>query len=335
MAAAVLPITLAPVVDVKNLTISVPHGRGRANVVQDVSFSIGPRGTVGLVGESGSGKTMTSLAIMGLLPAAARVESGQILLDGEDLLAMSPRGLQRMRGKKMAMVMQDPMTALDPSFTVAEQLGEPLRQHRGLRGRSLRSAIVKSLEQVHLSAAADRLNQYPHQLSGGMRQRVTSAIALAGEPRLLIADEPTTALDVTTQAHYLQLLRELQETTGFALLLVAHDLLLVRHVCERVIVMYAREVVEEGTADQVFTSPQHPYTRALLGAIPVMHDQMQLTVIEGQAPGPGEVGSGCRFASRCEFARDVCRVKAPSLTMREDGRQARCFGTQDGGWIAA
>lgn len=324
------------VLEVRNLTVSVTLPTGhRATVVDNVSFDIPARGTMGLVGESGSGKTMTSLAIMGLLPPGVQVESGEILLEGEDLLRKRPRQLQHIRGKRMAMVLQDPLTALDPSFTIRSQLSEPLRQHRGLRGRDLDAALVEALEQVHLPASRARLNQYPHQLSGGMRQRVTSAIALAGGPRLLIADEPTTALDVTTQARYLELLAELQRTSGFALLLVAHDLLVVRHVCARVAVMYSSQIVEEGAVDDVFSRPQHPYTRALLAAIPELGEQMHLESIEGQAPDPSEEIAGCRFAPRCAFARDVCRADAPDLTPRDNGRSARCWGTEPDGWIDA
>jgi oligopeptide/dipeptide ABC transporter ATP-binding protein len=340
MALASTPIptpTTTPALEVRNLTVSVRLRRGgRATVVDDVSFSVPAGGTLGLVGESGSGKTMTSLAIMGLLPPAARVESGQILLEGEDLLAKSQRELRRIRGKRIAMVMQDPMTALDPCFTIRSQLAEPLVQHRGLRGVDLDTALVTSLEQVHLSGAKERLRQYPHQLSGGMRQRVTSAIALAGQPRVLIADEPTTALDVTTQARYLHLLRELQETTGVALLLVAHDLLVVRHVCERVVVMYSSQVVEDGPGEQVFSAPEHPYTRALLRAIPTLHDDtIRLESIEGQAPDITETLTGCRFAPRCPSAHDVCREDGRlALTGRPDGtHRARCLGTEPDGWI--
>ena len=327
-------MTASPVLEVRNLTVSVPvPAGGRAKVVDDVSFEIGPGGTMGLVGESGSGKTMTGLAIMGLLPPSVRVDAGEILLNGADLLQMSARQLQRLRGSQMTMVLQDPLAALDPCFTVRSQLSEPLRQHQGLRGQELEAALVASLEQVHLSASRDRLRQYPHQLSGGMRQRVTSAIALAGQPNLLIADEPTTALDATTQARYLELLRELQNQTGFALLLVAHDLLVIRNVCERVTVMYSSQVVEEGEVAQVFSAPSHPYTRALLGAIPEIGDTVTLDSIEGQAPDPGDVITGCRFADRCMFARDVCVTTPPSLTSRDDGRLARCFGTEPGGWV--
>jgi len=326
----------APILDLRNLSVSVALADGRrATVVDDVSFAIPPGEALGLVGESGSGKTMTSLAIMGLLPPAVRVDSGAILLEGEDMLRKTPAELRRLRGKRMAMVMQDPLTALDPCFTIRSQLAEPLRQHRGLGGAALERAVVDALERVHLPATSERLRQYPHQLSGGMRQRVTSAIALAGEPVLLIADEPTSALDATTQVRYLELLGELQESTGFALLLIAHDLFVVRHTCARVIVMYASQVVEEGAVEAVFSSPQHPYTRALLAAVPDVGETVKLEAIEGQPPDVSEEIAGCRFAQRCKFVGDVCRKEPPKLSARPGGRKARCFGTEPGGWIAA
>ena len=322
------------VLAVRGLSVSVllPDGV-RATVVEDVSFGIDEGDTLGLVGESGSGKTTVSLAIMGLLPGNARIDAGEILLDGQDLAGMSQRQLQRIRGRQLGMILQDPLTALDPSFTVRSQLSEPLRQHRGLRRKHLDQELVAALERVQLSGAAERLNQYPHQLSGGMRQRVTSAIALAGSPRLLIADEPTSALDATTQARYLLMLQDLQETTGFALLLVAHDLMVVRHVCERVAVMYASQIVEHGSVADVFSDPQHPYTRALLGAIPSMHDGARLDSIEGNSPEITDSIPGCRFESRCKFARESCTITPPQLTDRGDRRAARCFGTEPGGWI--
>lgn len=326
--------TEAPLLEVRELTVSVPNpDGGRAIVVQDVNFRLEAGDTLGIVGESGSGKTMTSLAVIGLLSAAARVESGQILLEGEDLLRKTPREMQRIRGKRIAMILQDPMTALDPSFTVESQLAAPLRKHQGLSGPELDAAVTTAMGQVHLSASRERRRQYPHQLSGGMRQRVTSAIALAGGPRLLIADEPTTALDVTTQARYLQLLKELQQTTGVGLILIAHDLLVVRHMCERILVMYARQVVEEGSAAQIFNAPQHPYTKALIDAIPVMNETVDLQPIPGQAPGSLDVLPPCHFAPRCEYARDVCRSMAPNLTSRGDDNLARCLGTDRDGWI--
>lgn len=323
-----------PVLEVRNLTVSVRGPEdARLTVVDDVSFSLDPGTTLGIVGESGSGKTMTSMAVMGLLPPGARVDSGEVLLEGENLLQKSPREMRALRGKRIAMVLQDPLTALDPSFSVRSQLARPLALHRGLRGAALSAAVGQSLEQVHLSAAKERLNQYPHQLSGGMRQRVTSAIALSGSPRVLIADEPTTALDATTQVRYLQLLRELQETSGFALLLIAHDLLIVRLMCERVLVMYAGRAVEEGPAREAFSNPQHPYTSALVRAVPVLDREVLLESIPGQAPSLTEEVEGCRFAPRCNFARDVCLKAEPGLSPRDAGRQARCHGTAEDGWI--
>jgi oligopeptide/dipeptide ABC transporter ATP-binding protein len=323
-----------PILDVRGLTVSVelPSGR-RAKLVDNVDFSIPRGGALGLVGESGSGKTMTSLAIIGLLAPATEVESGAVLLEGEDLLRKSKHELQRLRGKRLSMVLQDALTALDPSFTIRTQLAAPLRQHKGLRGEALEKALVDALERVHLPASAERLNQYPHQLSGGMRQRVTSAIALAGEPVLLIADEPTSALDATTQRHYLELLKELQAQTGFALLLIAHDLFVVRDSCERVMVMYSGQVVEDGPVADVFSDPQHPYTRALLGAIPEIGDTIAIEAIEGQPPDITAEIAGCRFAARCKFAREMCRAEPPQLTPRGECRRARCFGTEAGGWI--
>jgi peptide/nickel transport system ATP-binding protein len=327
---------MAPVLEVRNLTVSVPVGDGRrAAVVRDVSFAIEAGGTLGLVGESGSGKTMTSLAVMGLLPPGARVDAGEILFAGENLLGKSERAMRRIRGKQMAMVLQDPMTALDPSFTVRSQLSEPLREHRGLRGNALASELVSSLERVHLSAAAERLGQYPHQLSGGMRQRVVSAVALAGGPRLLIADEPTTALDATTQARFLRLLQELQRDTGFAFLLVTHDLHLVRHLCSEVVVMYSGEIVERGPVGDVFSSPQHPYTDALLRSVPALKGEIELESIEGQAPDIVEVVAGCRFAPRCKYSRALCFESPPPATERRTRTVARCFGTAVDGWLEA
>lgn len=326
---------MTPLLEIKGLRVSIATPSGeRALVVRDVNLELGTGEAVGLVGESGSGKTMSSLAVMGLLPPTARVESGEILFKGEDLLKLPERRLRKLRGDQIAMVMQDPLTALDPSFTIKSQLVEALQRHRGLSGRSLDEAVVDSLHRVHLPVTDDRLNQFPHQLSGGMRQRVVSAIALAGEPDLLMADEPTAALDVTTQARYLELLDELRATTGFGLLLVAHDLLIVRHVCDRVIVMYAGEVVEEGSTDAVFSAPEHPYTRGLLGAIPGIGDPGPLISIEGTAPDPSEDIPGCRFASRCDYAKEVCfAAPGPVLTDRGPGHIARCWGTEPGGWI--
>jgi oligopeptide/dipeptide ABC transporter ATP-binding protein len=303
-------------------------------VVDDVSFGVPSGGTLGIVGESGSGKSMTSLAIMGVLPRSAKVDSGAVIVDGRDTVTASPAVLRELRGSTIGMVLQDSMTALDPCFTIGHQIGQPLRNHRGLRGEKLTEATIASMEQVELPSDRHRLKQYPHQFSGGMRQRVVSAIALAGRPGILIADEPTTAMDVITQARYLRLLRQLRDSSDFALVLVTHDLLIVRHMCEQIVVMYAGQIVETGTAEQMFQTQLHPYTRALLGAIPLLgQGKARLQTIPGNAPEAGAASSGCRFASRCPFAREKCTVRAPELTPREGARSARCWGTEPGGWI--
>ena len=327
---------MTPLLDVRDLTVSVSVSkRERVHIVEGVSFVVERGEALGLVGESGSGKTMTSLAIMGLLPEAARIEAGSIRLDGEELVGKSREQMRRLRGSRVSMIMQDATSALDPSFTVESQLAEPLRLHRGMHGKALHEEVGRSLEQVRLTATAERRRQYPHQLSGGMRQRVTSAIALAGRPGLLIADEPTTALDVTTQVEYLRLLKSLQRETGVGLLFIAHDLLIVRHLCQQIAVMYAREVVEQGPPDLLFSAPAHPYTRALVDAIPTLGDVSDLKPIPGQAPGVGDVLAPCHFAPRCEFARDVCREERPPMWSDGLTRRCRCWGSApDGGWIS-
>ena len=325
----------SPVLEVEDLCVSVARPNGdRAMVVRGVSFQIDAGNRVGLVGESGSGKTMTSLAIMGLLPVGAYVESGSVRLEGKSLLSLNAHQLQRLRGSHMAMVLQDAMTALDPSFTIGSQLAAPLRRHKHLRGKALDEAMVASLERVHLSAAKERLRQFPHQLSGGMRQRVTSAIALAGDPRLLIADEPTSALDTATQLRYLQLIEELQATEAFALLFVTHDLSVVREVCDRVMVMYSGEVVEEGEVGQIFDAPKHPYSRALLDAIPQVGQSKPLKAIDGQPPEAGAQIAGCRFAARCRHSREICEKQQPKLSERSPDQRAACWATEPGGWLA-
>ncbi|MGH7862155.1 MAG: ABC transporter ATP-binding protein [Candidatus Dormibacteraceae bacterium] len=320
---------------VANLTIRIRrHHASPITVVDDVTWSVAAGGRLGIVGESGSGKTMTTLAVLGLLPRAAEMTAGTIRLDGRELNGMSQRQIRGLRGKKIAMVPQDPFSSLDPSFSVGDQLAEPLRLHRGLRAGELEETSVEALARVRISEPRARLRQYSHQLSGGIRQRVVSAIALAGEPSVLIADEPTTALDVTTQAQYLQLLRDLQSQTGFALVLISHDLLLVQSMCDQVVVMYAGQVVESGSLGEVFGNPRHPYTRALIGAIPMLRPDHRLESIEGMPPGPDDDVQGCRFAPRCKFARSVCHSTPPALTTTDGSqRAARCWGTEPQGWI--
>jgi oligopeptide/dipeptide ABC transporter ATP-binding protein len=325
-----------PALEVRRLSVSIASGRSAArSVLDDVSFKVMPGEAVGLVGESGSGKSMTALAALGLLPATAQVTSGEILLDGTDLLSLNRKELRRKRGGGISMVLQDPVTALDPSFTVGYQLGQSLRLHRDLKGSALQQESINLLKKVRIPGASKRLGQYPHELSGGMRQRVCSAIALASHPQVLIADEPTTALDVTTQAQYLGMLKELQQSTGFALILITHDLAIIRQMCQSVVVMYAGQVVEEARpVSMAVDGPSHPYTKGLFESIPKLDPDADLKPIAGNMPEPGSYPAGCRFAPRCDFARSECSSAVPSLTQRPAaGCRARCFGTEPDGWI--
>lgn len=308
--------------------------RGVVRAVDGVDFDVGRGQTVGLVGESGSGKTMTGLSIMRLEPRAARIEGGQILFEGTDLVKATEAQMRRRRGGMIGMVMQDPMTSLDPSFTVGDQIAEGVSEHLRLKGRELRERVLDALRLVRIPSAEHRVHQYPHQMSGGMRQRVASAAALACSPRLIIADEPTTSLDVTIQAQYLALLDLLKRETGIGIIMITHDLVVVRRVCDVVAVMYAGQIVERASAEVLFETPKHPYTAALLACLPVPGSRSRLGTIEGQPPDPSNYPPGCRFAPRCKYARDVCRARNPDLLPR-GGRDhvARCWGTEPGGWI--
>jgi len=291
---------------VEDLTVAV----GTVEVVHQVSFALEAGQRTGLIGESGSGKTLTALAIMGLLPEGLSA-NGRVLYRGRDLLAMSERELCAVRGDRVAMIFQEPMTALNPVMKIGEQVSEPLRLHRGMGGRQARSAAVQALERVRLPDPVEKMHAYPHQLSGGQRQRAMIAMATACSPELVIADEPTTALDVTVQAQILELLVGLVEEGGSSLLLITHDLPVVANVCQRVLVMYGGHIVEEGSVDDVFGEPRHPYTRALLDAIPSLDENLpsrKLRAIAGSVPGLGEFPPGCPFRNRCPRADDVCAV---------------------------
>jgi oligopeptide/dipeptide ABC transporter ATP-binding protein len=319
--------------EVRGLTVDIVSGRRRMRAVDGVDLTIRRGESIGLVGESGSGKSLMNLAILGVLPSNVELGGGEIRIRGKDVTRLSARARRRMLGKSMSLVLQDPMSALDPCFTVGSQLAEAYRLQQGLQDPELTAACVSALERLRIPSPKAVLDRYPHQLSGGMRQRVCSAIALAGSPDVLIADEPTTALDVTTQAQYLALLRDLQRSSGFALILVTHDLSIVRQMCQRVVVMYAGQIVESGPLERVLGSPEHPYTRALFDALPRL-DSAELKTIRGQAPDPSMYATdACRFAPRCAFAREVCSSQAPPLSGRGEGRSARCFGTAPGGWI--
>jgi oligopeptide/dipeptide ABC transporter ATP-binding protein len=296
--------------------------------VEGVSFSLIAGETLGLVGESGSGKTMTALSILRLLPPeTGRVVRGQVLLDGEDVLVKSEREMRAVRGRRISMILQDPQTSLNPVFTAGDQLVEALRLRPAApTGQSLRQRAEDALRRVRVSAPEQRMRDYPHQMSGGMKQRVVGAIALAGEPHVLIADEPTTALDATIQLQYLTLLKEIQERTGLAMLFITHDFGIVARMCDRVAVMYAGRIVESGPVRAIFRAPGHPYTEALLASVPRMDASIErLPSIEGQPPALHRLPDGCRFAPRCGYADDRCRREYPPAFPVGPAHDASCW----------
>ena len=319
------PALAAPVLEVRDLSVEFRTERGTLRAVDGVSFSVAPGRTLALVGESGCGKSVTALALMGLLPRSARI-GGAVMLDGQEIAALPPEQKRRLRGGAMAMIFQEPMTSLNPAYTAGEQVAEAVRLHRDLKGREAWDEAVAMLDRVRIPDAARRAAQYPHQLSGGMRQRVMIAIALACRPRLLIADEPTTALDVTVQAQILALLDELKQETGTAVLLITHDLGVVADHADDVAVMYAGRIAERGAAGPLFGLPQHPYTVGLLGARPRLDSPRgeRLASIEGLVPDLVSPPPGCRFAPRCPFAEDACRAEAPRLEPIGPGQAVAC-----------
>jgi oligopeptide/dipeptide ABC transporter ATP-binding protein len=303
---------------------STPHGVVRA--VDGVSFEVGRGETLGLVGESGSGKSVTCLSLLRLVPSPGRIEGGRVLLEGEDLLTRSDAEMRTIRGRKISMILQDPLTSLNPVLTVGSQVAETLAVHQRLRGRALRERVVEMLQRVGIADAAQRTHDYPHQFSGGMRQRIAGAIALACRPAVLIADEPTTSLDATVQAQYLRLLRRLQREGDFGMLFVSHDLGTVARVCDRVAVMYAGRIVETAPTAELFARPVHPYTIGLLRAIPRWDDaEGPLVPLDGQPPILHALPAGCHFTPRCRHAMDVCRDRYPDETAVGAEHQVRCW----------
>jgi peptide/nickel transport system ATP-binding protein len=313
---------MSNLIQVSGLSIEFSGRRDRVIVVDDVSFEMAPGEVLGLVGESGSGKTLTGLSLMRLVPLPGRI-SGSIRWKGEDVLRMSPRRLQDLRGGEMAMVFQDPFSSLNPLMPVGEQVAESVRLHQRLRGKAAWNRAIEMLTRVHLPAPDVLAQRYPHQLSGGQRQRVMIAIAFACQPELLIADEPTTALDVTLQVQILALLQELREQFGTAVLLISHDLGVIGAVCRRIMVMYAGRIVETGQAKEVLEQPQHPYTQALLESLPT--GDMLPHPIPGQPPEPSNRPSGCAFHPRCPHVFDRCKAEMPVLYDTPSGTQAACF----------
>ncbi|MGG5891040.1 ABC transporter ATP-binding protein [Falsiroseomonas sp. HC035] len=299
---------------------------GPTRVLEDVSFDITEGEMLGIVGESGSGKSMTALGVMGLLPPGGRIAAGRIGFEGADITALPERDMQRLRGARMAMIFQEPTASLNPVLTIGEQIAEVLRHHRRMDRRAAWREAVALLKLVEIAAAERRVEEYPHQLSGGMRQRAMIAIALACRPRLLIADEPTTALDATVQAGILDLLRGLRRDFGMAVMLITHDLGVVAEICERVVVLYAGRVAETGAAAAMFASPGHPYTQALLAAIPRLQGPLGvLPAIGGVVPAPVDFPAGCRFAPRCPHTIPACEAAPPELRPLAGGTDAACI----------
>jgi len=317
----------APLLVVEDLKTHFFTRRGVTKAVDGVSFTLHAGETLALVGESGSGKSVTCLSLVRLVPEpAGRIVGGRVLLEGQDLRQKSPAEMRRVRGKQIAMVLQDPMTSLNPALTIGTQVGEVVRLHQGLRGAPLRERVLESLRRLRISAADTRLSHYPHQFSGGMRQRVSSAIALSCAPRLLIADEPTTSLDVTIQAQYLELLKEVQASAGVAVILVTHDFGIVAAIADRIAVMYAGRIVEMGTTLQIFNHPSHPYTRALLRCLPdIEQGRRQLVEIAGQPPDLARLPQGCPFAPRCPERQAICEEQFPSAVAVASGHVAHCW----------
>jgi peptide/nickel transport system ATP-binding protein len=317
----------APLIEIEGLRVVFHGDDGRTtHAVDQVDLTVANGATLGLVGESGCGKSVTSLAIMGLLPKRSAEVTGTIRFDGFDLLDVPDDTLRDLRGNRLAMIFQEPMTSLNPSFTIGDQIIEVILRHRGGSRRQARERAIELLRRVHIPSPEKRVDEYPHKLSGGMRQRVMIAMALACDPRLLIADEPTTALDVTLQAQILDLMRELKAASNAAIILITHDLGVVAEVCDEVAVMYAGEIVERAAVDELFSNPQHPYTVGLLGSIPRLdHRVAHLATIEGMVPNMTNPPAACRFAARCPFVADICTKQSPPLAMVSPGHTSRCL----------
>lgn len=327
-----MPDGAAPVLDVRGLKTVFQTRGGEIHAVNLVSFDLRPGELLGVVGESGSGKSVTMMSLIGLLPSPpAEVREGQVLLDGRDILRITPAELRDVRGAEIGFIFQDPMTSLNPVFTVGNQLMEPLRRHMGMSKAQAEVRAAELLDLVGIPDAKRRLKDYPHQFSGGMRQRVMIAIALACDPKVLIADEPTTALDVTIQAQILELVRDLRRKLGMAIVWITHDLGVIAGIADRVMVMYGGQVVEQAPVKELFADPRHPYTRALLKTIPHLAGgrQKRLEVIQGQPPILGAAPTACPFHPRCEHAFDRCRVENPQRRPVGHGHDVACHWTPE------
>lgn len=316
-----------PLLRVRDLTVEFRTMEGTVRATDGVSFDVWPNETVGLVGESGCGKTVTGLSLLRLIPMPpGQIVAGSIELEGRELLSLEDSEMEQLRGREVAMIFQEPMTSLNPVFTVGSQITEVLRRHRPMSRQAARSMAAALLAKVSIPDPERRLDDYPHQLSGGMRQRVMIAMALSCQPKLLIADEPTTALDVTTQAQVLEQMRALQDEFHMAVILVTHDLGVVAESCQRALVMYCGSIVESGCTEHLFARPRHPYTAGLLASIPRIRAERlaELPVIPGRVPDPGCLPDGCRFAGRCGYAQPRCHQERPTLRSTADGGAVAC-----------
>lgn len=311
--------------DIENLRTTFDIHVGKVQAVRGVNLHVDEGETVGIVGESGCGKSVSMLSVLHLLPDYAKISADKMVFDGTDLTTLTPKMFRKISGDQIGMIFQDPMTSLNPLFTVGDQLIEPLRIHKGISKAEAREIVLEKLRLVEIPDPESRMKQYPHELSGGMRQRIMIAMAIMCNPRLIIADEPTTALDVTIQAQIIELLLELQQKENMALVLITHDLALVAEAAHKIIVMYAGQVVETGDAHAIFHAPRHPYTQALLRALPEFaQDKERLASLPGVVPGKYDRPNGCLLNPRCPYATDKCRAEEPALNMLADGRQSKC-----------
>ena len=310
---------------VDGLSVQFNTKKGINTAVDGISFSVGKGEILGIVGESGCGKSVTSLSILRLLGTNARISQGSVKLEGRELLSLSEDEMCKIRGNEIAMIFQDPMTALNPTLTIGDQLIEPLVIHQGFNKKDARKEAVEVLKKVGISAPEKRLKEYPHQLSGGIRQRVMIAMAVSCAPKLLIADEPTTALDVTIQAQILELMLDLRQKMDTAVILITHDMGVVAETADNILVLYAGKVVEYGSVKEIFNTPKHPYTKGLLSSIPPLEEDVEeLNTIEGTVPGPGQMPAGCRFSPRCPYADERCKKEQPGI-YEAGGAKVSCF----------
>ncbi|QFF97732.1 ABC transporter ATP-binding protein [Psychrobacillus glaciei] len=319
------------VLEVKNLKTHFISNKGTAKAVDGIDFVLRKGETMGIVGESGCGKSMTSLSILRLIPSPpGKIVDGQVLLKGQDLVTMSEEEIRKIRGNRISMIFQEPMTSLNPVIPVGEQIAEALRLHQGLSKKQAWDKSVEMIGLVGIPSPEKRAKQEPFQLSGGMRQRIMIAMALACTPEVLIADEPTTALDVTIQAQILEIMKDLQKKIGMGIIFITHDLGVVAEMCDQVGVMYAGQIVEHQDTKDLFKNPLHPYTQGLIGSLPKLYeDQEELQIIEGTVPSPYEYPEGCRFAERCPFATDICIQKQPNLIQYDENSKVRCWKYSD------